>query len=762
MKIKQQSVATKNLLVLVLSFLPFMVGIGYSVYNSPERSYFSEAINMAGSQRMRTMLIANYAQQLHAASRDHQQDQEITDHVKSILQSETVTYRRFATALLEGDAEMGVAPNHVAAIKNHLIRIEPEIAAYLWNAQQLMSQPDQPDYMQVIIGSAMQLKNEFDLITRLYQQGNDMMIARQRFIDLLLISFALFITVLGLVLTRKIRLQEENLMIATAQADAANKAKSQFLANMSHEIRTPLNGVIGFTDLLKDTELTDAQKQYVESANISGHILLGIINDILDFSKIEAGMMSLDVSKTDIIGLVENSLEIIRYAADKKHLEVLLNVDFNTPRYAWVDAIRLKQILANLLGNAVKFTETGEIELRVSCLKTDTQNSRLRFEIRDTGIGISSGNQQKLFQLFTQADETTTRRYGGTGLGLAISQMIAQKMGSTIQIRSEEGKGSIFSFEIETRTEKGDPIVRDDFRHIQNVLIADDNQNNLTILQTLLTNAGLRVTCCTSGGETLAVLAENPHFDLLISDYHMPEMDGIETIRRIRHQLKIGPEVLPVILLHSSSDEITLEVYARELQIFSRMNKPVKAAELWSRFALLKPHKRAFRSSDSSTAAPDTQANLSRATSNKLGSDISGKLMIAEDNAMNMRMISALMKKYYPNMTIIPANNGEEAIALNAKDQPDLILMDVQMPECDGISATLAIRKDEQESAKNRHVPIIALTAGALKEDQANCLNAGMDDFLTKPIDAPRLCRTLNRYIEALSHDGTDSDNGIA
>ncbi|AXJ01301.1 Signal transduction histidine kinase [Cyclonatronum proteinivorum] len=724
-----------------------MVGIGYSVYNSPERSYFSEAINMAGSQRMRTMLIANYAQQLNAAYTVNERNAGFSVDAAEILTSELQVYRRFATALLQGDPELGVAPNHVPEIKAHLSRIEPDVAAYIRNAEQLLRTPEQTEYVLAIVHSAMQLKNEFDVVTGMYQAGNDKLIARQRLIDMLLITFALIITVIGLFLTRKIRRQEESLIIATEQADAASKAKSQFLANMSHEIRTPLNGVIGFTDLLKETELSDAQKQYVESANISGHILLGIINDILDFSKIEAGMMSLESNKTDIIELIENSVEIIRFAADKKRLEVLLNVGKNIPRYAWTDPVRLKQILANLLGNAVKFTEAGEIELHVSCTPLDDVQSRLRFEIRDTGIGISEENQKKLFRHFSQADISTTRKYGGSGLGLAISQMIAHKMGSSIHMQSEEGKGSVFSFEITTRTENGNQLSPDDISHIRHVLITDDNANNLTILENLLIRNGIQVTSCRSGAETLKELESGAdHFDLLICDYHMPEMDGLETIRRIRTQLNLGPDTLPVILLHSSSDEIAIGKFSRQYQVYARMTKPLKATLLWNRFAELRAKGR-----DNGQLAPSETEHKSG--QEKKGSDIAAKILIAEDNAMNMHMISALLKKNYPNATLIQAKNGEEAIAQNTRHQPDLILMDVQMPERDGISATRAIRIDEQESAAIRHVPIIALTAGALKEDQVNCLNAGMDDFLTKPIDPTRFSKTINRHLQPQPHE---------
>ena len=268
---------------------------------------------------------------------------------------------------------------------------------------------------------------------------------------------------------------EEELIKAVAAAEAASKAKSEFVANMSHEIRTPLNGVIGFTDLLKSTPLSKVQEQYVKNANASGHTLLGIINDILDFSKIEAGMLDLDVHKTDMIELLGNSIDIIKFAASEKELEVLLDVDMKMPRFAYVDKVRLKQILSNLLSNAVKFTEKGVVELKSEYTRIDNLQGRLRFSVRDTGIGISKEQQSRLFKPFSQADSSTTRRFGGTGLGLIISEMIAKKMGSTIKIESSSGEGTIFYFDIVTRTEQGEKIDSTTFKSLKRCLIIDDN-----------------------------------------------------------------------------------------------------------------------------------------------------------------------------------------------------------------------------------------------------------------------------------------------
>ena len=402
-------------------------------------------------------------------------------------------------------------------------------------------------------------------------------------------------------LTESKKLQEQ-IMEAKEKSEAANKAKSSFLANMSHEIRTPLNGVIGFTDLLKDTPLTPVQQQFVNNANVSGHALLGIINDILDFSKIEAGQMDLEMIQTDMIELLENSIDIVRFQAGKKNLELFLDIDPALPRFAATDPVRLKQILANLLGNAVKFTENGEVELKVTYEALAASKGRLSFFVRDTGIGITEEKQKILFKAFSQADSSTTRKFGGTGLGLVISDLIAQKMGGKIQINSKLGKGTTFYFDIITDTEEGE--------HLE--------KTSIDTTVTITENAGF--------------LNNNP------------------------------------------------------------------------------------------------------------------KILIAEDVAMSMLMIKAMLKEIFPDAELIEASNGTQAVKQFSDTAPDLIFMDVQMPEMDGLEATKKIRAIELSSGK--HVPIVALTARAFKEEQEKCIAAGMNDFLTKPIEPGKIKTILKDYLK--------------
>ena len=530
---------------------------------------------------------------------------------------------------------------------------------------------------------------------------------------------------------------EQELLMAVEAANAANKAKSEFLANMSHEIRTPLNSVIGFTDLLRGTKLSAEQEQYVKNANASGHTLLGIINDILDFSKIEAGMMSLEIQKTDMIELLGRSVDLIKYVATKKDLEILLDIDPELPRFAEVDTVRLKQILANLLGNAVKFTEKGEVELKVSYESLSNSSGRIKFFVRDTGIGISPNQKDKLFKAFSQADSSTTRKFGGTGLGLIISELLARQMGGKIEIESVLGKGTTFYFDIIANTEQGEAVDKASINKIKHCLVIDDNADNRMILEHIMANWGVECVSCDNGYKAIEIIESSKPFEVIICDYHMPQIDGLETIKLIREKLKLTPDIQPIILLHSSSDNAELHKRCDELGVRFRLTKPVKSDELFTYLCNLNADSELTKTVGVVSKKPVP-----------VKTEIAGSvaILIAEDNEFNMLLIKAIISKSIQDVRIIEAKNGKEAVNLWMSEMPDLILMDMQMPEMSGIEATLEIRKQE---VGNQHIPIIALTAGAMIEEKEKCLSAGMDDFLTKPIEPQKLNESIAKIFNS-------------
>lgn len=519
---------------------------------------------------------------------------------------------------------------------------------------------------------------------------------------------------------------------AQKQAEAANKAKSEFLANMSHEIRTPLNGVIGFTELLTKTPLNPVQQQYANSANVSGHTLLGIINDILDFSKIEAGMLDLEVMKTDMVELLENSIDIVKFSAVDKEFELLLDIDPSMPRFAHIDAIRTKQILANLLSNAVKFTQKGEVALKVAYQALDGKQGKLSIFVRDTGIGISEEQKTKLFKSFSQADSGTTRKFGSTGLGLVISQMIAEKMGSKINIDSIPDVGSTFYFDIITHFEEGGKLDATKIAGVRRCLIIDDNDNNRLILEQMLKHWQIESDSCYNGLEALKKLEKSQPYDVIICDYDMPYFNGTETIRLMKDKLKLSTEKQPIILLHSSIDNMELNQKSKELGIRFRLNKPVKSHDLFNCLSHL------YQTSETNLQKETEQTvNVSK-ISKKI------KILIAEDNSLNMVLSKTMLSQLMPNSEIYEARNGLEAIEQYKSISPDLIFMDIHMPELDGIEVTKKIRALEVN--KSNHLPIVALTAGALKEEKEKCLAAGMDDFLTKPLESIKIQTVLNKF----------------
>ncbi len=536
---------------------------------------------------------------------------------------------------------------------------------------------------------------------------------------------------------RELISQKASLAAAKQQAEQANKAKSEFLANMSHEIRTPLNGVIGFTELVLKTDLSETQHQYLSIVNQSANALLSIINDILDFSKIESGKLELDIDKYDLYEFSSQVSDIVCYQAQHKGLEMLLNVSTNLPRFAWFDEVRLKQILINMLGNAVKFTSNGEIELKVTPLEIRKDGrANIRFEVRDTGIGIKPEKQYKIFEAFRQEDASTTKKYGGTGLGLTISNKLLALMGSHLQIKSTINEGSTFFFDIELATAEAPADKWESLEKIRQVLIVDDNDNNRIILKEMLSMKGIACTEARSGFDALEFLAKGDTYDVILMDYHMPYMDGLETVKKIRHQFGRLPGEHGVVLLHSSSDDERIIRVCDQLEIGLRMVKPIKINELYNSLSMLIRKEK------------KTRCQKVEMEEQWIGGRLN--ILIVEDNPVNMLLATTVVRRIAHDARIYEAQDGIEAVRVCRGTTPDLILMDVQMPVMNGYEATKKIR----EITGGQRIPIIALTAGNLKGEREKCIEAGMNDFIGKPLVQEKLLQLFRKWLTVVIEEG--------
>lgn len=533
--------------------------------------------------------------------------------------------------------------------------------------------------------------------------------------------------------------QSQHLRAAAAQAQqlaeeatAANRHKSDFLANMSHEIRTPLNGVIGFTDLLHETGLNDLQQQYIEKVRKSAQSLLELINQILDFSKIEAGKMELDIDRCDLIEIAEKTCSLVRHAADNKQVNLLLDIDPAMPRYFQADVVRLQQVIANLLSNAVKFTEKGTVSLRIGYQPASSDGiAHLQFAVTDTGIGIAAEHQKHIFQAFRQADTTTTRKYGGTGLGLAICSSLLQMMHSRLELESTPGKGSTFYFELqlpcstEPAFNPGRPAA------INKVLVVDEHADARRIIASWLRHKQLAVTEAKSATEALTLLATQKDIDLAIISNELPVIKGNQLLEMIRRELQLDAAVLPVLLL-CGAESVTVDTDATA----TILAKPLLPSQLYQ--ALEQLHTTPPAPMPEAPEAPEAIQPATAPAKAK-------KILIAEDNMTNLLYTRIMAERVFPNCEIQVARNGREAIIAFEKHQPDLVLMDIQMPEMDGDAATIAIRKMEAEQG-TRHTPIVALTAHAIKGVKEQYLEVGFDAYLSKPTTKEDMQQLLEQF----------------